>query len=224
MTNPHDTIAAAILATVPGARPDQTRVTVEHAYAPYGHSIRDTWSGSLAGLMDRIDAELEKTTPDAGAEVTAAVAVARTVVLSALARALREQPTGARILQGLDELGEALVCEDPTEIRSWVDGISLLAGLPTTADPGVTVYRAAHGSIAVGLYSTEDAARRHCEALLFTEHADESALIFDWIGDDEDLEEPRELVVQLGDKDEQPTGYVVQALRVDPYFDPDAEW
>ncbi|MGW1182997.1 hypothetical protein ACWD7Y_05145 [Streptomyces drozdowiczii] len=221
MTNPHDTIAAAILGTVPGARPDLTRITVEHAYAAHGHSMRDTWSGSLAGLMDRIGAELEKTTPP-GAEVTAA----RTTVLVALARALREQPTGARILQGLDELGEAVIQGDIAEAQSWVEGVSLLAGLPAGPDADLVVYRASHDTLPIGLYTTEDAARRHCEALLCAEHPDPPghAMFFDWIGDEEDLEEPRELVVQLGDEDEKPTGYVVQALRVDDEFDPDAEW
>ncbi|MFG2671397.1 response regulator transcription factor [Streptomyces sp. NPDC048445] len=165
---------------------------------------------------------LEKTTPT-GAEVTAAVATARTVVLTALARVLREHPTAGRVLDGLGELGEAVVCEDLAEVRSWVDGISLLAGLPTVPDTGLTFYRASHESIVVGRYTTEAVARRHCESLLSNEHPATRALIFDWIGDEDDPEEPRELVVQIDGGDEQPTGYVVQELRIEAEFDPDAE-
>ncbi|MEU9198984.1 hypothetical protein [Streptomyces sp. NPDC048332] len=169
-------------------------------------------------------AELEKTTPSAGAEVTAAVATARTVVLTALARALREQPTAPRILQGFDELGEAVVCDDPAEVRSWVDGISLLAGLPTTPDSGLTYYRASHESIVVGRCFTEAVARRRCETLLSSEHPDDSVLLFDWIGDESYPDEPWELTVQINGGDEQPTGYVVHPLRIEAEFDPDAEW
>ncbi|MFD7429017.1 hypothetical protein ACFV6Z_18520 [Streptomyces sp. NPDC059818] len=167
---------------------------------------------------------LEKTTPT-GAEVTAAVATARTVVLTALARALREQPTAARILDGLDELGEALICDpDPDEVRSWVDGISLLAGLPVVPDRGLTFYQASHASIVAGRYTTEAVARRRCETLLSDEHPADTVLIFDWIGDEDDTEEPWELVVQIDGGDEQPTGYVVHPLRVETDVDPDAEW
>ncbi|MFJ2701849.1 hypothetical protein ACIO3R_01455 [Streptomyces sp. NPDC087428] len=181
----------------------------------------------MAGLLaaPSVPAELEKTTAaDAEAEVTSVVAVARTVVLSALARTLREQPTGARILQGLDELGEALICEDLAEVRSWVDGISLLAGLPAAADTGLTYYRASHDSIAIGRYTTADVARRRCETWLSDEHPDDAVLLFDWMGDEDDPEEPWELVVQVDGGDEQPTGYVVQALRIEADIDPDAEW
>ncbi|MEU9199447.1 hypothetical protein [Streptomyces sp. NPDC048332] len=168
--------------------------------------------------------QLEKTTPP-GAEVTAAVGRMRTVILSALARALREQPTGARILDGLDELGEALVCgSDPDEVRSWIDGISLLADIDLTPDAGMTYYRASHDSITAGRYTTETAARRRCETLLSDEHLADTSLIFDWIGDEDDPEEPRELTVQINGGDEQPTGYVVQALRIEVEDDPDAEW
>ncbi|THA78384.1 hypothetical protein E6R60_05725 [Streptomyces sp. A0642] len=223
MTTTHDTIATAILGTVPGARRNLTRITVEHAYAPYGHSTRDTWSGSIDGLMDRIDVALEKTTPP-GAEVTAAVTTARTVVLTALARALREQPTAGRVLDGLDELGEAVVQEDQDAARSWVDGISLLVGLPTAPDTGLTYYRASHESIVVGRYTTEAVARRRCESLLSDEHPEDSVLLFDWIGDESEPEEPWELTVQVDGGDEQPTGYVVHPLRIEAEFDPDAEW
>lgn len=188
--------------------------------APYSLAAALEMAGLLAAPS--APAELKKTTPP-GAEVTAAAAMARTVVLSALARSLREQPTAARILQGFEELGEAIIGEDLAEARSWVTGISLLAGLPATADTGLTYYRASHDSIVVGRYTTETVARRRCETLLSDEHPDDAVLIFDWIGED-DPEEPCELGVQVDGGDEQPTGYVVQALRIEADFDPDAEW
>ncbi|MGQ4486856.1 hypothetical protein ACN6LM_003871 [Streptomyces sp. SAS_281] len=218
MTTTHNTIAAAILGTVPGARPDLTRITVEHAYAPYGHSIRDTWSGSLAGLLHRIGTELQKTTP-AGAEVTAA----RTTVLVALARALREQPTGARILQALDELGEAVVQGDVAEVRSWVEGISLLAGLPAGPDADLLVYRAEHDSIRVGLYTTAEAAQEHCEALVSREFAGRVSVFFEWQADEED-QEPAVLELDvLVDGERVSTGYTVTPLEAAASYDPDAD-
>jgi hypothetical protein len=220
----HAAIADAITATVPGARPEATRVTVEYAYAQLDWPARDTWSGSPDGLAHRIALALEKTTPPAGAEVTAAVATERTAVLTALARALREHPNAGRILDGLDELGEAVVCEDPAGARSWVDGISLLAGLPTAPDTGLTYYRASHESIVIGRYTTEAVARRRCETLLSDEHPDNTPLIFDWIGDESEPEDPWELTVQINGGDEQPTGYVVHPLRIEAEFDPDTDW
>lgn len=218
MTTSRDAITTAILGTVPGARPDQTRVTVEHAYAPYGHSIRDTWSGSLAGLMDRIGAELEKTTP-AGAEVTAA----RTTVLVALARALREQPTGARILQALDELGEAVVQGDIAEAQSWVEGISLLAGLPAGPDADLLVYRAEHDSIPVGLYTTAEAAQEHCEALVSREFEGRFSVLFEWQADEEDQESAVLELDVLVDGERVSTGYSVTPLEAASAYDPDAD-
>jgi hypothetical protein len=148
---------------------------------------------------------------------------ARTTTLIALAMMLRQQPTGARILQGLDELGEAVVQGDIAEAHSWVDGIALLAGLPTGSGADLTVYRAEHDSIRIGLYTTAEAARAHCEAYVSDEYAASVSILFDWIGDEDDPEEPWELVVQVDGGDEQPTGYVVTPLTVAAGYDPEAE-
>ncbi|MET7648337.1 hypothetical protein ABZS83_32895 [Streptomyces sp. NPDC005426] len=222
MTTTHDTIATAILGTVPGARRNLTRITVEHAYAPHGHRIRDTWSGSIDGLMDRIDVALEKTTPP-GAEVTAAVTTERAAVLTALARALREHPTAGRILDGLDELGEAVVQEDLDAARSWVDGISLLASLPATPDTGLTVYRAEHDSITCGLYTTAAAAQQHCEALISREYPASTTVLFQWCVDEDDQALPGiELDIEV-DGEHVSTGYAVTPLEVAAAYDPDAD-
>ncbi|GAA3717894.1 hypothetical protein [Streptomyces tremellae] len=96
----------------------------------------------------------------------------------------------------------------------------------------LTVYRAEHESIPFGLYLTEAAAREHCEQRLSDEHPATTALIFDWLGDEDDPEEPHEphelVVVQVDAGDETATGYVVTGyvvtpLEVAPEYDPEAE-
>ncbi|MFH9692673.1 hypothetical protein [Streptomyces globisporus] len=119
---PRTTITGALLGVLPGATLD-ARVTVEQPL----QVGRDTWTGTVAGLAQRIDDAIEAGKDTREGESTRA---ARTAFLIALARALREQPTGGRILDGLDELGEAVVCdEDPGVIASWVDALSLVIGL-----------------------------------------------------------------------------------------------
>ncbi|MFD7860943.1 hypothetical protein [Streptomyces sp. NPDC059783] len=167
----------------------------------------------------------EKTTPTTGAEVTAAAVTARTTVLSALARALREQPTGARILDALDALGEVLVQEgDGPEARSWADGIALLAGLPAAPGDGLTVYRAAHDSISCGLYTTAAAAQQHCEVLISREYPEGVPLFFEWCVDEDETEELPgiELDVMVGGEHVS-TGYYVTPVPVADAYDPDAD-
>lgn len=56
------------------------------------------------------------------------------VVLVKVAMALREQPTGARLLDGLDELGELVVCDgEPADIASMVAALRYLIGCDTPA-------------------------------------------------------------------------------------------
>lgn len=181
-------------------------------------------AAELATPQSRV-AELEKDTTAevAGAQFTPAV------VLVALARALREQPTGRQLLDGLDELGELSVCDgDPAEIASWVAALCHLVHLDGTApvaaaDP-VVVYRAAGNTIGVGLYTTAEAAQRHCEALVSREYPGDVAVTFDWLADEEDgALAVTELVVQIDGSDEVETGYTVTPLEVATAHDPDAD-
>ncbi|WP_367572811.1 hypothetical protein [Streptomyces globisporus] len=223
---PHTAITAAILGVLPGATPD-ARVTVEQPL----QVGRDTWTGTVTGLAQRIaDATEGKDTQPGESTPTISARDARTAVLVSIARALREQPTGAQLLDGLHELGEAVVCDDVREIAAWADALASLAHIDddlgvTAAQPPAahTDYRAEHESIHVGHYTTETAARRHCEALVSNEHPADRALVFDWIGDEDDPEEPRELTVQVDGGDEELTGYVVVPLAVAAEHDPDAE-
>ncbi|MFE9381097.1 hypothetical protein [Streptomyces sp. NPDC006855] len=218
------TITGAVLGVLPGATLD-ARVTVEQ---PLQHG-RDTWTGTVAGLAQRIaDAtEAGKDTREGESTPTLSARGARTAVLIALARGLREQPTGARLLDGLDELGEAAVCEDAAAMTEWADALAALVGiddaLGAAATAPLTVYRAEHETIRVGHYTTEAEARRHCEALISNEYPADTALFFDWMGDEDDPEGPRELVVQSAQEDALPTGYVVVPLDVADAYDPDAE-
>ncbi|MFF1961023.1 hypothetical protein ACFVWX_29115 [Streptomyces sp. NPDC058220] len=205
-----------------------------HMDGPPAPSTADERTGGMRALIAQLTArvaELEKDTParGAGAEFTpASVRAVRTELLIALAVAGREHPTDLQLRGAFDELGETVVCEGTDEeIGHPVDSICQLARLDTAPGPSggsaLTVYRAAHDVIPVGLYTTMPAAQRHCEALLSDEHPDDSvALSFDWIGDADDLEEPWELVAQIDGGEEQATGYVVTPLRVDAAYDPEA--
>ncbi|MFC8658491.1 hypothetical protein ACFUCT_25290 [Streptomyces parvus] len=222
---PHTAITAAILGVLPGATPE-ARITVEQPL----QVGRDTWTGTVAGLAQRIaDATEGKDTQPGESTPRLSTRGVRTAVLIAIARGLREQPTGARLLDGLHHLGESVVCDDHTEISAWADALASLVSLDATlgaaAAVPATVYRAEHESIHVGHYTTEAEARRHCEHLLGTEHPADRALLFSWddLGDEGEDEEPSELVVQADSGPEEATGYVVVPVAVDTEFDPDAE-
>ncbi|MGI3230599.1 hypothetical protein ACRJ4B_49945 [Streptomyces sp. GTA36] len=81
----------------------------------------------------------------------------------------------------------------------------------------LTVYRASHGSIVIERYTTPEAAREHCEALMLRE-SPHAAL--DWIEDDEDG--VAELAATI-DGDEMATGYVVTALTIAAAYDEQAD-
>ncbi|MFJ8844304.1 hypothetical protein ACIRFF_15530 [Streptomyces cyaneofuscatus] len=209
---------------------DELSMEVEQA-------IKSREVGPLTALQDASDmlrrlaeadtTEEGKDTQPGESTPTMSVRAARTTVLVAVARALREQPTGAQVLSGIDELGEAVVCEDLDQVVAWADALAALAGidiaLGAVAEQPLVVYRAEHGTIPAGLYTTEAEARRHCESLVSDEYPARTALFFDWIGDEDDPEEPYELVVQGPQEDAVPTGYIVVPLEVAATFDPDAE-
>ncbi|MEV3995774.1 hypothetical protein AB0K62_08790 [Streptomyces halstedii] len=165
---------------------------------------------------------LEKDTP---AVAGAAFTPAATAVLVGLALALREQPTGRQVLDGLDELGEHVVCDgDPAEVASWVAALCSLARVQAPVPGPAMVYRVEHESIVAGLYTTPGAARRHCEVLVSREYPATVSLLFDWLVDEEDGDlAVAELVVQLDGGDEVTTGYTVTPIEVTVAFDPDAD-
>ncbi|MEU2181509.1 hypothetical protein [Streptomyces thermolilacinus] len=82
--------------------------------------------------------------------------------------------------------------------------------------PPVRVYRAQAHGILLGLYATEAAARRACQESLSDCYPPEVSLVWDWIGDEDDEDEPRELVAVIDGAPETATGYTVRALEVEP--------
>lgn len=88
--------------------------------------------------------------------------------------------------------------------------------------PALTVYRASHDSLVMGLYTTATEARAHCMAEERREWASDANPVFDWIEDEED--DVAELVTVAEDGEtETVTGYVVTALEVASKYDPEAE-
>lgn len=102
--------------------------------------------------------------------------------------------------------------EDDWDIQEHVGHTDMAEDVPT-----LKVFRASHESIVMGLYTTAEAAREHCEA---QERRDQPTAELDWIEDEEDG--VAELVATV-DGEEKPTGYVVTALEVSSAYDPDGD-
>lgn len=97
-------------------------------------------------------------------------------------------------------------------------------GQPAPAAAELTVYRASHESIVMGLYTTREAARAHCEAdERATRRGGTDGLTFAWVPEDSDPHSPEELCVFAGLDDEDTTGYIVTPLAVASAYDPEAE-
>lgn len=85
----------------------------------------------------------------------------------------------------------------------------------------LTVFRASHDSIVMGLYTTAAEARKHCETEERRAWAKHSAPTnFDWIEDEEDG--VAEMTAWVGGE-ERTTGYVVTALEVAAAYDEEAD-
>lgn len=74
----------------------------------------------------------------------------------------------------------------------------------------------------LGWYDNAAAARAHCEGLLSSEHPAGTALLWDWIEDEE--AGVAELAVTVGKAEESPTGYSVITLELQSAYDPEADW
>lgn len=89
-----------------------------------------------------------------------------------------------------------------------------------TAAPALTVYRASHDSIVMGLYATAAEARKHCEAEERHSWSSTETPTFDWIEDEEDG--VAELTAWVGGE-ECVTGYEVTALEISATYDEEAD-
>src|SRR5690606_35607152 len=112
------------------------------------------------------------------------------------------------------------------EYERPVDEDPIAYALTETAP--LTVFRASHDSIVMGLYTTREAARAHCETVLRREIGD-TAGDLGWIPDDgsDGSAEELSLVGPGVDEDGVPydtaTGYVVTPLEVAAAYDPDGD-
>ncbi|WP_086710276.1 hypothetical protein [Streptomyces antimycoticus] len=86
----------------------------------------------------------------------------------------------------------------------------------------LTIYRASHESIVMGLYTTPAEARAHCVAEERRTWARSAAPVFDWIEDEEDGVAELVTVDEDGET-ETITGYVVTALTVASEYDAEAD-
>lgn len=94
--------------------------------------------------------------------------------------------------------------------------------LAEAAATPLTVYRASHDSIVMGLYTTATEARAHCVAEERRTWAKGAAPVFDWIEDEEDGVAELVTVDEDGET-ETITGYVVTTLEVASVYDEEAD-
>lgn len=96
----------------------------------------------------------------------------------------------------------------------------------------LTIYRAAHGSIVMGLYTTAAEARKHCETELRREYAESTKVSLWWREDEDTVDQPedgeQELYVHATPAGMSPgrtwnSGYVVTPLEVASVYDPDGD-
>jgi hypothetical protein len=81
------------------------------------------------------------------------------------------------------------------------------------------VYRIGLEGIPLDYYLHEADARRHCEDIVRDERPNAS-LEFDWLEDEDDVEEPRELTARVDGGEERSTLYTVTPLPVATAYDP----
>jgi hypothetical protein len=138
--------------------------------------------------------------------------------------AVRDAYRAEVLHQAADFVGNDDTCDcggcDTCIPRKLADGLRAMAG---GAAPALTVYRAQHDSIVMGLYTTREAARAHCEAEERLSWPTGTTLSFSWVPDDPDEDDSvEELSVVAGQNEESTTGYVVTPLEVASEYDEEA--
>lgn len=158
---------------------------------------------------------------------TRAVNAAAGVLLAAMQQG-RQTPTGLAVA-----LDSARLLDSPEHAARVAELEARLAEYERPADEDpiaytlteqapLTVFRAEHNSIVMGLYTTAAEARAHCEAEERRAWARCSAPDIDWIEDEEDG--VAELVTLAKDGEtESVTDYVVTALEVSASYDEEAD-
>ena len=110
------------------------------------------------------------------------------------------------------------------EARRVMPGAGVCETVPFKAQP-LTVFRASHDSIVMGLYTTREAAQAHCEAKVTQEETAGSVLHLSWSADDIGPDAEYELHITPAETGGliRGTGYVVTPLEVAAEFDPDGD-
>ena len=100
-------------------------------------------------------------------------------------------------------------------------------GESTPQPAELVVYRASHESIVFGHYTTQEAARAHCETYARNEHLGEGELRLWWREDEDTVDQPEdgpaELIESTHPHYSRPTGYVVTPLTVASEYDAEAD-
>lgn len=139
--------------------------------------------------------------------------------------AVAEHPTrGTRRALGFERQGaNAPWASSSLRDEEWADGWVEVTAPGESAQPAeLTVYRASHDSIVMGLYTTATEARAHCVAEERRAWAKFSPPVFDWIEDDEDGVAELVTVTEDGETETE-TGYVVTPLTVASAYDEDGD-
>jgi hypothetical protein len=129
--------------------------------------------------------------------------------------------TGQHIVTGVQ--GEHYPIAEDVLAETYELVVEEATAAAATATPELTVYRASHESIVMGLYTTHDAARGHCETEERLSWPKGTSVAFGWVPDDSDPLSPEELVVFAGQNDESVTGYVVTPLEVASEYNAEAD-
>ncbi|MEU9792939.1 hypothetical protein AB0E27_20315 [Streptomyces sparsogenes] len=166
--------------------------------------------GTLAELRQKLDVLRTEVLAEAKAEVVA--------WLGKKAREYRSTGGAQHALQA-EAINTMASKVDRGAIRLFLDDAGKVTptGGEITQPAELTIYRASHESIVMGLYTTAAAARAHCEADM---RRDLPSVSLDWIEDEEDG--VAELVASVGEE-ERPTGFVVTALEVASAYDEEAD-
>ncbi|MEU0990470.1 hypothetical protein ABZ347_27840, partial [Streptomyces sp. NPDC005953] len=137
-----------------------------------------------------------------------------------------DSANAARLATAFPEYGAAIALVRSgtagiEQLRQIADGETVREKGTQPAEPAdLTIYRASHDSIVMGLYQTPEEARRHCETVLRREY--EGATVEHWWPEPEDDEaELFEHVTPKGFDTGRTwrTGYVVTALTVSAKYD-----
>lgn len=184
----------------------------------------DRWDGDEAeeAILARYVEWLAAGRAEHRAEVLAEAKAA--VVAWLLKKAGEYWATGTRRREA-DAVSTMASKVDRGAVRLFLDGAGKVAptGGEITQPAELTIYRASHDSIVMGLYTTREAAREHCEAEERSSWPGRTGITFAWIPDDSDPLSPEELSVFAGQNDESATGYVVTPLTVASAYDEEAD-